>query len=266
MRKILALMLLSTVVHAEQEPLLAQARFLDAASLDRFYDAAAMRAGFFNPPMAGHDSSSTNNNVRRALDRRAVPQRAPLVLIPRPSRAYRNTFRILMTNPEKTDRYDELILRNSSRYGLNPRFVKAIIAAESEFFLGAVSPKGAKGLMQVLPATAQEVGIQPVQLRSAEGNIHAGAGYLAVLFEAAWRKYKLKGVRYHDAPTWVLQRIVAAYNAGPRFLMRKKLFRETRNYVRKVMLFYNSRVTDLRRPPEPTYTYPSVDFTAEAGS
>ena len=50
---------------------------------------------------------------------------------------------------------------------------------------------------------------------------------------------------------WILQRVVAAYNAGPRFLKRDKWYRQTRGYVRKVLLYYHSSVTDIRNPALP---------------
>lgn len=268
MRQILVLLLLWPCAGfgAEKRPLLAQARALDIASLDRFYDAAALKAGLIHLPQPSHKAAAGRPLPEGlTLSQPSRKNRRIIVPVPQPSRAYRRTFRLLMSNPDKTDRYDEIILRHSQRFGLNPRFVKAIIAAESEFFIGAVSPKGARGLMQVMPATAGEVGVSAAQLHDPEGNILAGTAYLSVLFKAAWKKYKLKGLRFHDAPVWVLQRIIAAYNAGPRFLTRMPLMRETRHYVRKVMLFYNSRVTDLRRPPEPAHDYPQVDFTPTAG-
>jgi soluble lytic murein transglycosylase-like protein len=262
MRQILFLTLLwpSVVVCAEKQALLAQARFLDTTNLDRFYDAAALKAGLIHLPEPAKKAPRAflPKDIEPARTRRQVHR--VIVPVPEPSRAYRRTFRLLASNPDKTDRYDEIILRHSQRFGLNPRFVKAIIAAESEFLIGALSPKGAHGLMQVMPATAREMGVSSSQLRQPEGNILAGTAYLSVLFRTAWKKYKLRGLRFHDAPVWVLQRIIAAYNAGPRFLTRMPLLRETRHYVRKVMLFYNSGVTDLRRPPEPAHAYPQVDY------
>ena len=70
--------------------------------------------------------------------------------------------------------------------------------------------------------------------------------YLAYLFARAWKRYHLRGVAFSKVPAWLLQRIVAAYNAGPRFLTRRHLYRQTREYVRNVLLFYRSPVTELR--------------------
>lgn len=227
MGKLLVLLVLTASgLHAAEvdtPPLLAQAsihaRFMDMAVLNRFFDASRLQShGVVPVPAAAA---------------RALP-------------SYRRTFQRLKSQPDKTDRYDDLIRRNSERYRLNPRFVKAIIAAESEFTTKARSPKGARGLMQVMPATAREMGVRG-DLSKPEANVQAGTAYLNLLFRAAWRTFQLKGLAFRDAPQWVLERIIAAYNAGPRFLKRTDLFRETRHYVRKVMLFYRSDVTVLRQ-------------------
>lgn len=152
-----------------------------------------------------------------------------------------------MRNLKKTDRYDELILRHANARGLDPRLLKAIIAAESEFTRNARSPAGARGLMQLMPRTAESVGVSRRVLDNPERNIAAGAAYLDHLFERIFKRYKLKGVPYKNAPLWVVQRVVASYHAGPRFLYRDQWFRSTRAYVKKVLLFYQSGVTDVRR-------------------
>lgn len=210
---------------------------------------------------------SKNAPSRKPLRRSAVKEghlkhtRHPLVVpTPKATRAYRRTFRILRRNLKKTDRYDHIILKHASARGLDPRLLKAIIAAESEFTTTALSPAGARGLMQLMPRTAEEMGVPSRLLTDPEHNIKAGAAYIEHLYQRAWRRYKLKGVRYQDAPTWVVQRVIAAYNAGPRFLYRDRWYRQTRLYVRKVLLFYQSDVTDIRRQPEPRKDLPEVRF------
>ena len=150
-----------------------------------------------------------------------------------------------LSRPE-SGRYDELISAYSQRSELDPRLVKAVIAAESEFVPRAKSPAGALGLMQVMPDTAGSVGVNGKALFDPEANIHAGTAYLAYLFTRAWKRYHLEGVSFSLAPAWLVSRVIAAYNAGPRFLARRKLYRQTREYVRKVLLFYRSEVTRLR--------------------
>lgn len=174
--------------------------------------------------------------------------RHPLVVEPpKANAAFRRTFRRLMRNLKKTDRYDEIILRHARKRNLDPRLLKAVIAAESEFTRNARSPAGARGLMQLMPRTAESVGVSRKVLEHPERNIEAGAAYIEHLFERIFKRYKLKGVPYKDAPTWVVQRVIASYHAGPRFLYRDRWFRTTRAYVKKVLLFYQSKVTDIRR-------------------
>jgi soluble lytic murein transglycosylase-like protein len=100
--------------------------------------------------------------------------------------------------------------------------------------------------MQVMPATSEDMGVSGKALYEPEANIRAGTAYMVYLFERAWKKYHLQGVSYKNAPNWLVQRIVAAYNAGPRFLAHRRLYAQTRDYVRKVLLFYRSKVSELR--------------------
>ncbi|MBI5208869.1 MAG: transglycosylase SLT domain-containing protein [Elusimicrobia bacterium] len=178
---------------------------------------------------------------------RASAPASPVIPMPRETPSYRRTFRVLAAHPELTDRYDGLILKHARLRGLDARLVKSIVAAESEFSPSALSPRGARGLMQVVPATASEMGVHPRRLGDPESGIQAGTAYLDLLYRAAWRKYKLKGVAYERAPMWLRQRIIAAYNAGPTSLTNKRWRRQTRDYVRKVLLYYESPVTLLRR-------------------
>lgn len=161
-----------------------------------------------------------------------------------PPAPFARTFSRLLARAE-TNRYDSLIRSDAAERGLDPRLVKSVIAAESEFSPRAHSPAGALGLMQVMPETAGSVGVERRRLFDPAANIRAGTAYLALLFERAWRRYHLKGVEYRRAPAWLVQRIVAAYNAGPRFLARRRLYRQTREYVKRVLMFYRSAVTAL---------------------
>lgn len=156
------------------------------------------------------------------------------------------------SNVEMTDAFDALVLKYAQLHHLNPRIVKAIIASESEFNVECVSPVGARGLMQLLPETAEEMGVRREDLDEAEANIRAGTAYLDRLFYAAWKRYRLKG-SYRNAPPWVLQRVIAAYYAGPRALSSRRWGVKTRRYVRTVMVFYRSSVTRLRQPVGPMF-------------
>lgn len=226
-----------------------QPPLLDAAHLGRFFDAARLRLQILAAPKAP-PAAPPRPAAAPARPAAAIRFKGPLVVpMPKENALYRRTFNVLLAHPETTDRYDDIIFKYARLHKLEPRLLKAIIAAESEFSTGALSPRGARGLMQVMPLTAEEMGVSRTLLSEPEANIRAGAAYLATLFRAAWKRYKLKGVAYEDAPLWIKQRIIAAYNAGPRFLYHNRWFTQTRHYVRKVLLFYKSRVTDFRRLP-----------------
>ncbi|MFI5346661.1 MAG: lytic transglycosylase domain-containing protein, partial [Elusimicrobiota bacterium] len=179
-----------------------------------------------------------------------APDLIPFVLdVPSvPPPPFMRTFNRLMGKKE-TVGYDQMIQSYADRQGLDPRLVKAVIAAESEFTARAKSPAGALGLMQIMPATAGFMGVSGKSLFNPEENIRAGTLYLAYLYRRAWWRYHLQGVPFSHAPAWLVQRIVAAYNAGPRFLQRRHLYAQTREYVRKVLMFYKSKVTELRAQP-----------------
>ena len=104
-------------------------------------------------------------------------------------------------------------------------FITSIVAAESNFDPNALSPKGAVGLMQLMPATAQLFGDDP---SVPEQNVDAGTHYLRFLID-----------RYHRYRNW-LMRVIAAYNAGPGVVDRYHgvpPYRETKTYVARVLAF-----------------------------
>jgi soluble lytic murein transglycosylase-like protein len=117
--------------------------------------------------------------------------------------------------------FDHLIDHYARVHGVSSDLVRAVIQAESNFNPRAVSVKGAMGLMQLMPATARELGVadpfQPAQ------NIRGGVTYLARLL-----------ARYDDN----VELALAAYNAGAgnveRYGNQVPPFRETRDYVRKI--------------------------------
>jgi soluble lytic murein transglycosylase-like protein len=117
--------------------------------------------------------------------------------------------------------YGKAIKSACKRYTVDPDLVRAVIKAESNFNPEAVSPKGAMGLMQLMPDTAREMGVSdpfnPVQ------NIHGGVGYLSRLLKS------LNGD---------LSLALAAYNAGPERVRSYKgipPFQETLSYITRVL-------------------------------
>jgi soluble lytic murein transglycosylase len=232
-----------------------------AGRLDQIFDAAIRRQNPASPVVAAPRlSEKAPSSTPAADDLRPAAARLHqdlVVPVPVETPAYRRTFKILLSQPDKTDRYDELIIKYARLYHLDARFLKSIMAAESEFDPKAVSPSGARGLMQVMPTTSVQMGVAAGDLNNPESGIKAGAAYIQNLFKTAWRLFHLQGVRYTDVPHWVMQRVIAAYHAGPKFLTRSRWFASTRMYVRKVVLYYHSKVTDLRRPSGAARELPS---------
>lgn len=118
-----------------------------------------------------------------------------------------------------------LISAAAKKHRVPAAFIKSIMAAESNFNCDAISRKGAIGLMQLMPGTAEEYGADPM---IPEQNVDAGTRYLRVLMD----RYS----RHSNS----LKRVIAAYNAGPGMVDRYRgvpPFRETRTYVVRVLTF-----------------------------
>lgn len=114
----------------------------------------------------------------------------------------------------------KLVDNAARKYGLPPAFVRAVVAAESGYQANAVSPKGAIGLMQLMPATARAFGADP---KIPEQNVDAGTRYLRDLL------LKYDNHAYHA---------LAAYNAGPGAVDKYHgvpPYRETYDYILHVL-------------------------------
>jgi soluble lytic murein transglycosylase-like protein len=125
-----------------------------------------------------------------------------------------------------------VVERVASRHKLSPGLLNAVIRAESGYDPRAVSPKGAVGLMQLMPATGRRFGAQ--DLFSVEQNVEAGAGYLG------WLMSMFDGQ---------LDLVLAAYNAGEQAVIdagcRIPAYPETQAYVKRIL-------DDLKRRGEPS--------------
>ena len=125
---------------------------------------------------------------------------------------------------KRGQRFDDYIYRAARIYGVSFSLLKSVIKVESNFNPRAVSRKGAKGLMQIMPANYRTLSIQdPFDPWE---NIRGGTRYLKGLLK-----------RYHGK----LELALAAYNAGPDLVdayRRIPPVQETRDYVRKVMHYY----------------------------
>lgn len=167
-----------------------------------------------------------------------------LVLSDRPKNGAPVTFAVGSATSIRTTRpaigrrnnvFDDLIAEHSAKHGVRPDLVRAVIQAESAFQPTARSPKGAMGLMQLMPGTAHDYGV--VDPYNPAENIRAGVAYLKSLL-----------VRYAPREDLAL----AAYNAGPGAVEKYGAvppYRETRSYV--------ARITDAAGPqgPQPVLMY-----------
>lgn len=133
----------------------------------------------------------------------------------------------IIIKDESIDAYfiEEIIQRVSSEYDVDINLIKAVIKVESNWNMKAVSKVGAKGLMQLMPETAKELGVKDIF--NPEENIDAGVRFL---------KYLLQKFDYD------LTLVLAAYNSGPARVAKLKRvprIRETKLYIKKVLKYYN---------------------------
>jgi soluble lytic murein transglycosylase-like protein len=131
-------------------------------------------------------------------------------------------------NPKARDLYQDEIRTVALEYGVDLDLIHAVIATESKYVRNAVSPRGAIGLMQLMPPTAKKYGI--VNLFDATQNIRAGTQYLRYLMATFDGDIEL---------------VLAAYNAGEQAVRKygRKVppYRETIKYVRAVKGTYRDR-------------------------
>lgn len=128
--------------------------------------------------------------------------------------------------------YDHLILAVATRYAVDPGLVKGVIAAESNFKPHAISRVGAQGLMQLMPATAADLGVE--RPFGVVENIDGGVRYLRAMLD-----------RYGD-----VARALAAYNAGPGAVDRYRgvpPYAETRAYIKRVLEYHRRYRADFEQ-------------------
>ena len=125
---------------------------------------------------------------------------------------------------KRTSQYDAIIAKYANKYTISVALIKSIITAESCFNAKAVSPKGAQGLMQLMPETAERFGV--TDSFDTDANIRGGTRYLKFLLE------------YFEDD---LLDAIAAYNSGEGTVKKYKgipPYKETREYVSKVSTLY----------------------------
>jgi len=131
---------------------------------------------------------------------------------------------VLFQPPAIPEQYRDLVTKTAARHGVDPRVVSALIQVESAYHSRAVSPKGARGLMQLMPATGRQYGA--LDLFDPQVNLEAGIQHLKRLL-----------TRYDQLPV-----ALAAYNAGEAAVERFggiPPFRETQDYVSRILRLLN---------------------------
>jgi hypothetical protein len=137
-------------------------------------------------------------------------------------------------------KFDQLIAAACQRYGVEFALVKAVIKAESAFDPSALSPAGARGLMQLMPATAAQHGVGDVH--NPQSNIEGGVRHLRLLLN------RFRGD---------LSLALAAYNAGPETVDRYNgipPYSETQTYIQRVLQYresYRRRSVNAANAPQP---------------
>ena len=136
----------------------------------------------------------------------------------------------------------------SGTYQLDPDLVTSVIRAESDFNIHAISPKGAQGLMQLMPQTASQLGVH--NAFDPQANVEAGTHYLRELLE-----------RYN----FDLIKALAAYNAGPQRVEKYNgvpPYYETKAYVARIVRDFNKKKLAAKSAAAPTKKAPAAKPTS----
>jgi hypothetical protein len=147
---------------------------------------------------------------------------------------------------------NELVNAASGLYKLDPDLVTSVIRAESGFNVHAISPKGAQGLMQLMPQTASQLGVQ--NAFDPQANVEAGSRYLRELLE-----------RYD----FDLIKALAAYNAGPQRVEQYggvPPYYETKAYVARIVRDFNRKKLAQKGTPTAAAGRPGVKKANSAAS
>jgi len=150
----------------------------------------------------------------------------------------------------KSERFDPIIEKAAADYKVDPHLIRSIIAQESGFNPKAVSPKGARGLMQLMPATAARLGIK--NSFDPEQNIQGGVKHFKFLMDNFNNNLELS---------------LAAYNAGENLVQRLgrvPAIRETVDYVQSITRLYGKKEIASQAQDAPKHL-PTFRFVDESG-
>jgi soluble lytic murein transglycosylase-like protein len=195
------------------------------------YEVAAEQARLTLP--SGGRLTMPLERIERVVDDEVVPEPepAPAVAAAAPAAPLPLAFDESQAVPEGP--YGTQIYEAARRHKVNPQIVAAVIRAESAGNARAVSRKGARGLMQLMPATAKRFGVRSDRLFDPQQNLEAGVRYLK------WLAEHFPGD---------LAKVLAAYNAGEGAVARYggiPPYRETREYVRRIYTTLGLAVAEL---------------------
>ena len=150
---------------------------------------------------------------------------------------------------------DNIIQNSARKHQIDPRLILEVIRQESGFRIRAVSNKGARGLMQLIPSTAARFGVY--RIHDPAENVEGGAKYLRFLL---------------DMFEGNLELALAGYNAGENAVVKYNYqippYRETRDYVRSITARYRSKYhqyVPVKKEEQVVRTAPLATFTAENG-
>lgn len=172
----------------------------------------------FDLPSGGHMTLGLDR-VERILDDEIVPEEERVEEDGSFNVAFREGDEVPQTP------FGDLIYETARRHEMSPVLVAAMVRAESAFDPRAVSPKGARGLLQLMPATARRFGIGLDEMHDPERNLDGGVRYLK------WLGERFEG----DLPL-----MLAGYNAGEGTVDRYQgvpPFRETTGYIKRIYRF-----------------------------
>jgi len=176
---------------------------------------------------------------------------APIVELP-PAPVTASTSTSVLAPSPKVDLKD-VVASASNTHRIDPDLINSVIHAESGFNPHAISPKGARGLMQLMPQTANRLGVK--NSFDPRDNVDGGTRYLRELLELY---------------NFDLIKALAAYNAGPQRVQQYHgvpPYRETRAYVRRIILDFNrKKVAEEKAAKQVAGKSKTVSSTSRASS
>jgi hypothetical protein len=173
--------------------------------------------------------------IERIVDDEIVPQPEPVPEVTAEAEAVASLIPLQFdeSQPVPPGPYGPLIYETARKHSINPQIVAAMIRQESAGNARALSHKGARGLMQLMPATAERFGVRRERLYDPAQNLEAGVRYLSWLLDQFPND---------------LAKVLAAYNAGEGTVARYQgipPYKETRNYVRRIFTTLGLAVAEL---------------------